>query len=279
MDWQRFLDLVRIDTGVDLYHREHGSGEPILFIHGFGLSGYTWRYLMPTLAKDHRVISIDLRGHGESPKPKDTEYSVYDQARLIVQFILKSGLSHLTVVGHSLGGWVALVTSLYLAENDSERLRRLILIDSAGYPQRLPSFIRTLATPILGPLVAQLRPKSSQVRSALSFAYFNKRGLSEHTVETYAKALRLPGAANALIQTAKHFKDAELHKLIARYGTIPYPTLLIWGREDRVTPLEIGRNLHTAIPKSKLMVLDQCGHIPQEELPIQTLNIVQDFLS
>lgn len=161
-DWAEFSRHADVDAGLSLHHERYGSGPPILFIHGLGASSYTWRHLATPLAASASVILVDLKGFGDSPKPKDNDYSLYDHARLVYQFIAKNDLRDLTLVGNSYGGGVALVTSLYLERHAPGRLRRLILIGSIGYPQALPQPVKVLTTPVLGPAVVSLIPKKQQ---------------------------------------------------------------------------------------------------------------------
>ena len=97
---------------INLHYKETGRGDPILLLHGLGASSYAWRYVTPELAKNHRVIALDLKGFGLSDKPKDDKYSLFDQAELVDQFIQKHKLRRLTLVGHSFGGGIALALAI-----------------------------------------------------------------------------------------------------------------------------------------------------------------------
>jgi pimeloyl-ACP methyl ester carboxylesterase len=262
-----------------LHYQEHGSGEPFLFIHGFGANIFSWRYLVSPLSKRARLLLVDLKGFGSSPKPIDGDYSIYDQARLISRFALDNDLTSLTIVGHSYGGGVALVTSLYILDEAPQRLKRLILVDSIAYEQQLPQFIRILRTPMLGRLIVSLTPKRLQVLAILKLAYYDDTKIPQEAIEEYAKPLNTPGGEQALLQTAKKIIPPDVDALTIKYKRIRTPTLIIWGKEDRVVPLEIGERLNQDIPNSRLVVVDRCGHIPHEERPEKTLQIIEDFLA
>src|SRR5262245_52471382 len=92
---------------VKLHYEIHGAGKPVIFLHGFGASTYSWRHLIPSLKTHFKLIMIDLKGFGQSPKPNDNNYSAHDQANLICQFIIQEDLRNVTLVGHSYGGGVA----------------------------------------------------------------------------------------------------------------------------------------------------------------------------
>lgn len=182
--------------GIDVYYEAYGEGDPILFIHGLGVSSFTWRYLTEPLARRYRVILVDLKGFGNSPKPRDDQYSIYDQAHLICRFI-DHDLNDLTLIGNSLGGGVALATTLYLSTHCSERLKRLILIDSIAYEQEIPLFVKVLATPVLGPLVVATVPNRLQVRAIMKLAYFDDDAVPEQVVELRQCVERAQGPEGA----------------------------------------------------------------------------------
>ena len=156
---------------VRLAYREEGHGKPVLLIHGLGTNSYSWRHLWPVLAKDHRVISVDLKGFGRSDKPFDDFYSVSDQARLVSQFMENMALRDVTVVGHSFGGGVALMMALDRRSGAAGRIKRLVLLNSIAYPQKIPSFFKVLRTPVLGHLGATATLPELQTKAALMLAY------------------------------------------------------------------------------------------------------------
>jgi pimeloyl-ACP methyl ester carboxylesterase len=277
--WNAFERSALTTGPMQLYYEEYGSGEPMVFLHGFGASTYAWRYVVQPLVATTRVILLDLKGFGQSPKPRDEKYSVYDQAHLVRQFIYEHDLRNVTLVGHSFGGGVALVTALYLSEIAPERLKRLILIDSVSYPQPMPSFIRILATPVVGALVTSFVPVKIQVRHVLELAYYDTRKIPEEAVATYAEPFHMAGARYAMRETARQIIPSDVAELAQKYGQISVPTLILWGREDTIIPLANGERLHHAIPNSRLIILDHCGHIPHEETPEAALHAVQAFIS
>ena len=278
-DWNEFEHSALTASTVQLHYEEYGAGEPMVFLHGFGASTYSWRFLVKPLATNRRLILLDLKGFGQSPKPRDDKYSVYEQAHLVRQFIYEHKLRNVTLVGHSFGGGVALVTALSLTEIAPERLKQLILIDSVSYPQPMPCFIRILATPVVGALVTSLVPVETQVRHVLALAYYDARQISEEAVVTYAKPLRMADAHYAMRETARQIIPPDFAELAQKYRHISVPTLILWGREDRIVSLANGEHLHHAIPNSRLVILDRCGHIPHEETPEATLHAIQAFLS
>ena len=265
-------------TATELYYETYGGGEPVVFLHGLGSSIYTWRKLKDPLAAGNKLFLIDLKGFGQSPKPRDNRYSIQDQADLVYELMLKHDLKNLTVVGNSYGGAVSLLLAIRFCAESPNRLAKLILVDSAGYNESIPWFVKLLRTPVLGWLVIHLLPDMRLARTVLTMSYYNDKLITDAQVAAYAEPLGMKNGKYALLKAAKQAIPKDIDKFIARYPTISVPTLIIWGDEDKVIPLKIGQKLDAAIPCSKLTTLVNTGHIPQEETPIPTVELIKDFL-
>jgi pimeloyl-ACP methyl ester carboxylesterase len=259
--------------------KEQGHGRPILLLHGLGTSGYTWRSIAPELAKTHRVIALDLRGFGASDKPLDEHYSIVDQARAVEAFIEQENLHDLTIAGHSFGGGVTLALALKLGQERPARIRNLILIDSIAYRQPLPIFFRLLKVPMLAELSMTLVPPEIQATQALRIAYHDQDKISARAIAEYASPLYSSAAKHALAQTVDHIIPDDIDDISERYKTLKLPTLIIWCDADKIVPVALGHRLHENISSAELTVLAECGHLPQEEKPDDTLRTMQDFLA
>jgi pimeloyl-ACP methyl ester carboxylesterase len=266
--------------GVKINYYEAGQGPPILLLHGFGACAYTWRYLIPPLAGQHRVFTLDLKGFGFSDKPTDGHYAVCNQAEMVADFIRRQDLHDLVIMGHSMGGGVTLMTYLQLRETDPGRIKKLVLIDSAGYPQKMPKFIALSKIPGLSTALSKGLPPRFAAALVLKKCYYNRDAVTEEQIDTYAYFGSLPGAAAAVSQTARQLvpQGSDMEALIAQYKTIQVPVLIIWGCEDEVVPLEVGENFKRDLPDSQLVVLPHCGHIPLEEEPQATRQAIMEFL-
>jgi pimeloyl-ACP methyl ester carboxylesterase len=265
------------DAPVKLYYRDEGSGKPILLIHGFGASTFTWRRVAPALAENHRVIAVDLKGFGQSDKPFDSRYSVYDQAALLAELIESKDLRDLTLVGHSFGGGVALLLALEANQRLAGRISRLVLLDSIAYPQNIPVFFRMLDVPLVSQLGVRMVPPSVQTRVALKIAYFDDSKITPEEVEAYAAPLKTAAGKHAIIHSARQIVPEDIATLSERYKTIALPTLIMWCDHDRIVPLEVGLKLRRTLPNSTLKLVEDCGHMPQEEQPEATLSLIKDF--
>jgi pimeloyl-ACP methyl ester carboxylesterase len=272
------INVATREAPLRLWVEEHGHGEPILMLHGLGSSTYTWRYIAPALARTHRVIAVDLKGSGRSDKPFDDAYAVLDQVALLQTLIDRKGLTDITLVGHSLGGGIALALSLELNRARPAALKRLVLIDSIAYHQRLPQFFELLKTPLLAEVGIYAVPPELEVYKGLYAAYLDPRKITLEAVRAYALALYDRGGRYALLKMAQEIIPPNLTALIARYRTIDQPTLLIWCAQDTLVPPWVGRRLAHDLPSAHLATLRGCGHVPQEELPAHTLNLIRTFV-
>lgn len=266
------------DAPVKLYYYEEGKGPPLLLIHGFGASTYTWRHVAPELAKSYRVIAVDLKGFGQSDKPFDGRYSVYDQAELLAQLIEDKDLRDLTLVGHSFGGGVALLLALEANQRLDGRITRLVLLDSIAYPQNIPVFFRMLDIPLVSQLGVRMVPPSVQTRVALQIAYFDDSKIDPEEIELYAAPLKTAAGKHAIIHSARQIVPEDIEALSERYKTIELPTLILWCDHDRIVPLEVGIKLRRTLPNSTLRLIEDCGHMPQEEQPASTLALIKGFV-
>ena len=264
---------------VKLHYKESGQGEPVLLLHGLGASSYAWRYVTPDLARNHRVIALDLKGFGLSDKPRDNKYSLFDQAELVDKFIKKHNLKNLTLVGHSFGGGVALALALKDQKRSKPRLKKLILIDSISYKQKIPWGIALMRTPIISDLGIALIPPETQMKIALQFAYHDKSKIPPEAPREYAKQISTPGGKYALLRTAAQLMPENIEKFTRKYRDLKIKTLLIWCRRDGIVPVAYGKRLYNNLANARMHILPACVHLPQEELPQLTSKLITRFLS
>jgi pimeloyl-ACP methyl ester carboxylesterase len=249
-----------------------------LLIHGYGASTFTWRHWAPRLARRGHVVMVDMKGSGRAPKPDDGRYSPEHQAELVLRLVERRDLRRLTLVGHSLGGGVALLTALGLHEQSLGRLRRLVIVAGAAYAQRLPPFVRLADHPRASSFVFRLVGARLVVRGVLRSIVYDRSTVSEEQVTGYATPLESSDAVRALIDSARQIRPEGLESLTARYPQLDVPALLLWGRQDRVVPLWVGQRLARDLPSARLHVFDRCGHLPPEELPEESWAVLEAFL-
>lgn len=264
--------------GISIKYTDEGAGRPLIFLHGFGASSYSWRYLTRHFSENYRVIAVDLKGFGLSDKPFDNRYSLREQALIIKSFIENKSLRDVVLVGNSFGGAVAMMTCLEFSGPQSP-IRKMVLIDSPASRQDMPNIFALLRTPPFNWLAISLMPPRVAAWATLEKDYFNSSKISDEAVLVYASYLKLPGARSALLRTAEQLVPPNLNHILERYREVTMPVLILWGEEDRTIPLSTGRLLASEIRNSRLMVIPNCGHLPQEECPEQTIEFISDFLS
>lgn len=267
------------EESLPLHLSTTGRGSPILFLHGFGMHSGVWTPWVDGLRVDHELYLVDMKGAGRAPKPRDGLYSPLDHADLVARLVVERDLRDLTLMGHSLGGGVALLTALKLGDRgESGRISRMVSVAGVAYHQRLPPFVGLAKLGRVTDAAFALVPKGWLVRRVRADVVYEPEAISPEQVEPYARVLRSPAARRALLATARQLLTPELDRWMERYSELDHPTLALWGDHDPVVPVAVGRRLVTELPRAKLVVLERCGHIPPEERPAASLRVVRRFL-
>jgi len=253
-----------------------GKGDPVLMIHGFGLSSFSWENLVRKLPSNRRYIMLDLKGFGYSDKSLNGHFSPFYQARIVEEFASKLKLKNITLTGHSYGGNIAII-SLFIPEM-KKRVKNLILLDSAGYPNPLPPFIRQLRIPMTNNLIFNHVNSEILTKVILEETYFNHEIIDNNYLREYASLMRLPGATECLIKCAEQISTNDSSKFAARLKKINIPTLIIWGEEDQVIPVKNGYKFMSDMPDAELVIIPKCGHVPHEERTEDTAGVISDFI-
>ena len=255
-----------------------GSGPPLVMVHGFGASRFTWRRWVPILERRHTVYLVDLKGFGEAPRPRDGRYSPLDQATLLVEWLRRMDLREVTLVGHSLGGGIVLSAALTLEADPVPRVRGVVVISGAAYPQQIPKYIGLARLPIIPALGLRLVPSRFLLAKVLREISHADHEVTPEEVEGYAAPLDRPGTRYAILQAARQGSPPGVEDVVRRYPELRLPVLLLWGREDPVVPLSAARRLLDELPAARLVILDHCGHLPQEERPEEGIEALLSFL-
>ncbi len=264
-------------NNVNIAYREEGRGRPVILVHGFASSSYTWLSLVRSLPSGFRYIALDLKGFGRSDKPRDKNYSAYDQARILTEFINKLDLNNVVIIGHSFGGVVSLVS--LISNNIKNRVSGLVLIDSVAYFTHIPDFITKLNIPVTNILWLKLFPPRELVLQTLEEVFYDRSKITEEMISAYAENLSSPEARRSLIRSASQFVSKDMKHIHEKFNQIRIPALIISGGADRLIPIEESYALKNDLPHVELRVIPKCGHSPQEECPQETAEIVSEFLA
>jgi len=267
--FSKFADL----DGLRIHYLEKGEGTPLVLIHGYTSSTYTWKDQFAELAKQYRVIAVDLKGFGFSDKP-DGDYSRRAQGEVVARLLDKLNIERAWLVGNSMGG----ETALNVAADHPEKVLGLVLIDSAGVKVQGRTSLAPwyLQLPVVGRLLTALALTSDRlVRAGLEKSFYDDSKITDERVSAYYQPLRTLGGQLSATRARAQF---ELFPVEDKIPLIKAPMLIIWGAEDELIPLEAGRKLNELITGSKLVVFDKCGHVPQEEMPERVLNEITGFV-
>jgi pimeloyl-ACP methyl ester carboxylesterase len=285
VEWDKVADAVEHSAnshfvpvdGARVHFQEFGDpGDPtMLLIHGYTASTYAWRTVAPMLADEgFRVVAVDLLGFGFSEKPRWFDYSIEAQARMVSRFMDRVGIGRATVVGSSYGGAVAATLALDYAA----RVEKLVLVGAVCNDNVLRHpILRLAAIPGVGesliPFFADSRVyHRRRMRKTLSPANYDL--ISEERVATVRRPLAAADAHHALLATSRNW---HAKRVAHDAPLINHPTLIIWGEDDQVTPIEDGHLLHERILHSRMVVLRDCGHVPMEERSQLFTELVSEF--
>jgi pimeloyl-ACP methyl ester carboxylesterase len=256
--------------GVALRYLDIGEGPPVVLLHGFGSSLDIWTEVAPALAARHRVIAVDLKGFGWSGRPPG-DYSPPEQARLVWRLLDARGVRDAAVVGHSWGASVAL--AMVLAE--PARVRRVALYAAYVYEAQVPSFFLWARYGGVGEALFSMY-YGERVEDRVPLAFYDQRYVTQARVDRAAREMARPGAAAAALAAVRGQRYAAVER---HYQGITQPVLLLWGREDRVTPLWFGERLAGDLPRARLIVYPRCGHLPMVEAAAASTAALADFLA
>lgn len=259
------------------YWQQGGQGSPVLLIHGLGGFVENWQFNINALAKHHRVFAIDLPGFGQSDKPK-RDYTVAFFMEVITGFIKQFELGKTTLIGNSLGGGAALMLSIH----HPELVDKIILACPAGFSRKLPFVFKLLTINFLNQLL--LRPSLAKSRAGLQAITRQHDFITDEYVQLVYGYANTPGTKHALISIIKSMsnfrgiKKKLLKGITERLHEVKAPTLIIWGKDDPLLPLKHAKNKIPRIPSAELVVLEDCGHMPQCEYPAEFNQLAIEFL-
>jgi pimeloyl-ACP methyl ester carboxylesterase len=255
--------------GQKIYYLEAGSGPAVILLHGLGGDNGNWRMTVPALASRFHVFAPDQIGFGQSDKPL-INYRVATLVDFLNAFYQKVGIAKATLVGNSLGGWVAMNFALQYPN----KVNRLVLVDSAGY-----SFKRTGGVAPAREVLLGLNPSCLAGTKQLMAVVFHNKAYSTDEVaeQVFTEHLRKNDG-----YTINSFVDSILRGediVDGRLGALKTPTLILWGRDDELVPLAAAKALAEDIAGSQTVVLDDCGHVPQMECAAPFNDALLKYLS
>jgi pimeloyl-ACP methyl ester carboxylesterase len=268
--YSHFADV----DGVRLHYQEKGAGAPLVLLHGYTASTFAWKDVFDPLSQQFRVIAVDLKGFGFSGKP-DGDYTRRAQGDLVIRLLDHLNIDRAILCGNSMGGEI----SLNAAVRHPDRVSALILVDSAGVTVSGGGSVTpgVAQWPVIGPVIAALALTSdSLVRDGLRQCFYDKSLVTDEQVAAYYRPLKTRDGQHAAYLART---QGPINPIEPEINKIWQPTLIIWGAEDELIPLEAGRRLNSLIAGSRLVVFDKCGHVPQAEMPGRFAGEVSSFVT
>jgi pimeloyl-ACP methyl ester carboxylesterase len=268
--------FVEVAPGLTVHLRDQGPRDaPVLvLLHGSNASLHTWQQWVARLTPSYRVVTFDFPGHGLTGPAPDRQYTTEAYVRDVDAVVTKLGLTRFALGGNSMGGGVAV--GYTIAHPD--KVAALILVDAGGAPARgdssLPIGFRIARTPVIRDIVKDITPRAI-IETSLHQTVSVQSVVTPATVDLYWELLRYPGNRQA---TMDRFSQGYSHFDPAAVAGITAPTLIVWGREDKLIPVASADWYAATIKGSKAVILDGVGHIPMEEAPDASLAPVKAFL-
>ncbi len=265
--------------GREVAFAEAGSGPVLLLIHGMAGARENWDAVIEPLARDHTVIAPDLPGHGES-EPGGGDYSLGALAAVLRDLLVALGHERATLVGHSLGGGIAMQFSYQFPE----MVERLVLVSSGGLGREVNPVLRAAALPGAELFIAATAGPGRAIGSALARGLgmlgFRANADVAEVARGYASLADRERRA-AFLGTVRAVIGAggqSVHAGDRLYLAQAVPVLIIWGRRDSIIPVGHGESAHEAIPGSHVEVFERVGHMPQIEAPAKFVDVLGRFL-
>ena len=262
-----------IVSGVRWRSREtEGQGsETIVYLHGVLASSASWKHVLASAAAGRPAIAVDFPGFGCSDRPWPFDYTVSGEAASLLGYLDARRIERAVLVGNSLGGSVAMV----IAAGHPERVAALVLVAPATPETPIPWPLRLLRIPVLGEAAMALANRPFVAYNLRHRLYARAERVTDAEIDDAWFPLTIPGTARAALAAIR----SDPRRYIGLEARIRVPTLIVWGREDRLLPSRGAESVASRIAGSRLVVLPEAGHLPQREVPDAFSSAVAGFLS
>ncbi|MFQ6082202.1 MAG: alpha/beta fold hydrolase [Candidatus Aminicenantia bacterium] len=257
---------------------EEGNGPPVILLHGIGASKEWWQYNILTLAQKYQVYAPDFIGFGRSDKPR-VNYDFNFSNNFLNNFLREFNLQKVSLVGNSMGGLMALQFAICFPE----KATKLVLVSNVGFGQKL-TFISRIATIFpVGELAFSIANYHT-TRMLLGRLFYDSRKLPNELIQKVMEITRLPQTKSIplfILRQGVNLKGlrSEIYQpLIEQISTLKIPTLIVWGKEDKIIPVSQAHLGHKLIENSKIHIFDRCGHVPQIEKAEEFNELILNFL-
>jgi len=264
--------FMKVD-GMVVHYKDEGTGPVLVLLHGFAASLHTWDGWVKNLKQDYRIIRLDLPGFGLTGPRKDRDYSEKIYIKFLNKFFARLKIKKFFLVGNSLGGGIAWKYAVAFPE----RVNKLILIDSVGYPLPLPFILRLASNPLVRWIARGSMPKFL-LDKGINQVFGDKSKATKKIKQRYFDLLMRKGNRNSFIDICVMMRVKSKDKNLARdVKKITVPTLVMWGEKDEWIPFRIFKKFKKDLPNAYFKSYKDAGHTPMEEDPIKTSNDAKKF--
>lgn len=260
-------------NGRQTHYVEKGEGDPVVLVHGFYFDHHSWIGNLEPMAKEFKVYALDLWGFGCSTRePLDYGFELYaEQLRLFMEAL---AIERAHLVGHSMGGGTSILFSL----KNRDKVRKLVLVDSAGIPAPIPLTGKIFQLPVLPEILFRLNTNSIRRRLLENNWIYNNELITDDYFDEVTRFQKIEGTTEGLLKILRKEFFHTLGEEIRELGQMDIPTLIIWGEKDHAVPLSSGQEMHRLLKGSRFELLQNAGHLSNFDAADRFNKLVLDFL-
>jgi len=255
-EYSAFIEL----NGMNVHYRKVGEGEPVLLVHGTSSSLHTWEFWEPVLKEDFTVYSVDLPGCGLTGPHPDADYSIDGYITFLNQFTREMGLDSFYIAGNSLGGHIAWE---YARVNPG--IKKAVLVDPSGFyepDRKVPLVFKLGRSKVFSSLAEHINVKPL-ISKSLEEVFYTDELITPELRQRYFDMVRRKGNRKAFVQKVAITELSPEEEL----EDVTCPVLLQWGRDDAWIPIGLAEIFQKHLPDQRMIIYEECGHVPQEEIP------------
>ena len=269
-DEDEYLEL----GGMEVRYRDEGEGPAVVLLHGVCASLETWDGWTEKMKENYRVIRIDIPGFGlTGPAPDKSQYKIENSVEFLDEFVSHLGIDEFYLVGNSLGGYISWNYSLKYPH----KVKKMILIDSVGYPQKMPRMLRYASNPLVRSTSRKMMPRSMLYKSVKQ-VYGDKSKVTPKVQERYFDFAMREGNKGSYVDIFVEFRDNEDVDISKGISKIKVPVMVMWGTKDEWIPFEAFEKFKKDLPSAQYVAYEGVGHIPMEEIPEESVRDAMGFL-
>lgn len=265
---------VKVDN-LTFHYQDEGQGPTLVLLHGVASSLHTWDGWVKQLKPYYRIIRIDLPGHGlTGPDSSRKNYDIDYMTDMLDKLLVRINVNKAHFAGNSLGGYIA----WNYAVQHPEKVDKLILLDSAGYPQKMPFIMKFGSWPVIGEMSRVFMPRFI-ISQNVKRAYGDKKKVNKQLVRRYHDLTLRKGNRKALVSTFRQMKNQSGNEHLGdAVKQVKAPTLVMWGETDKWVPLDVMQRFQEDLSNVVTVTYEGVGHMPMEEIPVQTARDADTFL-